>query len=971
MAKNIAEEILDGVKTGIIDRDWDSNEELRPKLLFNDIHTGNTVLSSIQKELNQCISFWFSVAFITKSGIVVLKETLKELKERGIKGKILTTDYLSFNEPDALRELLKFENLEVKVFSQEQFHTKGYMFKYDDMSTFVIGSTNLTQYALKSNKEWNLKIASLDQGEMISVINQEFESMWQKAIPLCEQWIKEYEEVYQAGKTEKKHAKVIRLKTHTLKPNKMQIEATRALVDLRNRGKDKALLVSATGTGKTYLSAFDVRNYKPENMLFLVHREQILNQAIESFKDVMGEYINVGKLSGTSKDRDAQYLFSTVQTMSKPEIMKTYQPEHFDYICIDETHRSGAESYQRIINYFKPKFLLGMTATPERTDGFDVFSLFEHNIAYEIRLQQALEEDMLCPFHYFGIRDFETDDGELIDDATEFKKLISKARVEYIIEKTNFYGFCGDRVKGLMFCSRKDEAVELSGLLNKHGYRTVALSGDNSQEERENAIERLEQAEIEGGLDYILTVDIFNEGVDIPEVNQIVMLRPTQSSIIFIQQLGRGLRKARNKEYVVVIDFIGNYKNNFMIPIALSGDRTFNKDTIRKYVAEGNRMIPGCSTIHFDAIAKEKIFQSINDNKITTLKMLREEYLNLKFRIGRIPSLMDFYTNGAVDPDIILDGGQAYTKSYYSFLKKVDPEYEGELTDAEAKFLEFVSAMFASGKRPHELLIIKAMVSQESILESEINKMIAERYGIQNDEKSISAAVNILMGGFISGSDRVNYGDTCFLEKQVKQDRQVLRRSEPYDAAIKNQEFMSQLCDVLDYALKAYEDKYSNRYLNSNLSLYKKYSRKDVCRLLNWEKDESSVIYGYKTKYGTCPIFVTYHKSQDISGSTKYEDQFLDRSTFSWMTRSRLTLESNEVKEILMHQENGIEIHLFIKKEDGEGKDFYYLGRIEPILSAVKQLSMEDDRGKSLPVVNIPMRIRNQVREDIYEYLIK
>lgn len=573
MTKNIAEKILDGVKTGIIDRDWDSNEELRPKLLFNDIHTGNTVLSSLQKELNQCISFWFSVAFITKSGIVVLKETLKELKERGIKGKILTTDYLSFNEPDALRELLKFENLEVKVFAQEQFHTKGYMFKYDEMSTFVIGSTNLTQYALKSNKEWNLKIASLDQGEMISVINQEFESMWQKAIPLCEQWIKEYEEVYQAVRTAQKRSKIIRLKAHTLKPNKMQIEATRALVDMRKRGKNKALLVSATGTGKTYLSAFDVRNYKPENMLFLVHREQILNQAIESFKDVMGEYINVGKLSGTSKDRDAQYLFSTVQTMSKPEIMKTYQPEHFDYICIDETHRSGAESYQRIINYFKPKFLLGMTATPERTDGFDVFSLFEHNIAYEIRLQQALEEDMLCPFHYFGIRDFETDDGELIDDATEFKKLISKARVEYIIEKTNFYGFCGDRVKGLMFCSRKDEAVELSRLLNEHGYRTVALSGDNSQEEREKAINRLEQDEIVGGLDYILTVDIFNEGVDIPAVNQIVMLRPTQSSIIFIQQLGRGLRKVINKEYVVVIDFIGNYKNNFMIPIALSGSQ--------------------------------------------------------------------------------------------------------------------------------------------------------------------------------------------------------------------------------------------------------------------------------------------------------------------------------------------------------------------------------------------------------------
>lgn len=971
MTKNMAEAIIDSVRTGMIDRNWDSNEDLRPKLLFNDTHTGNTVLSSLQKELNQCISFWFSVAFITKSGIVVLKETFKELLDRGIKGRILTTDYLAFNEPDALRELLKFENLEVKVFAQEQFHTKGYMFKYEEMSTFVVGSSNLTQYALKSNKEWNLRVASLDQGEMINVIGQEFESMWGKAIPLCEQWITQYEEVYRAARRAKEQNRIIRLKSHTLKPNKMQIEATRALTDLRNRGEDRALLISATGTGKTYLSAFDARNFNPQNMLFVVHREQILNQAIESFKDVLGESTDVGKLSGTSKDFEARFLFSTVQTMSKQENMQAFHPERFDYICIDETHRSGAESYQRIINYFKPKFLLGMTATPERTDGFDIFSLFEHNIAYEIRLQQALEEDMLCPFHYFGIRDFETQDGELIDDTTEFKHLVTKERVDYIAEKTTFYGFCGERVKGLMFCSRKEEAIELSRMLNDRGYRTVALSGDHSQVEREKAIERLEQDTLEGGLDYILTVDIFNEGVDIPAVNQIVMLRPTQSSIIFIQQLGRGLRKAFNKEYVVVIDFIGNYKNNFLIPIALSGDRTLNKDTIRRYVAEGNRVIPGCSTIHFDAIAKERIYNSINNSNMATLKMLREAYANLKFRIGRIPSLMDFYTNGAVDPDIILDGGQSYTKSYYQFLKKVDSEYGGVLSNSEAKMLEFASAMFASGKRPHELLIIKALISQESVLLSEIDEMLLEQYGIQNDEKSMAAAVNLLKGGFISGSDKANYGDSYFIVIQAVQGKRVLRRSPFYQAAVNNEEFGSMLGDLMDCALKAYEDKYSERYMNKNLSLYKKYSRKDVCRLLNWEKDESAVIYGYKTKNGTCPIFVTYHKSQDISGSTKYEDQFIDRNTFSWMTRSRLTLESKEVKEILMYDKQGIEIHLFVKKEDAEGKDFYYLGRVEPIRSAVKQLRMEDDRGRSLPVVNIPMRCFNQVREDIYEYLIK
>src|SRR5699024_5900774 len=365
--------------------------------------------------------------------------------------------------------------------------------------------------------------------------------------------------------------------------------------------------VSATGTGKTYLSAFDVRRYRPKRMLFIVHREQILLQARADFKRVLGGIpTDFGLLSGSSKDLDAKYLFTTIQTLSREDVLHSFNPDDFEYILIDEVHKAGAPSYLKVIEYFEPKFLLGMTATPERTDDFNIYELFDYNIAYEIRLQEALEEDMLCPFHYFGVTDFEYE-GELIDEYTLIPQLVTEERVQHIIDKINYYGYAGERLTGLIFCSRKEEAEKLSDAFNERGFRTLALTGDDKQEERLEAIEQLEN----GLLDYIITVDIFNEGVDIPRVNQVVMLRQTQSSIIFIQQLGRGLRKHESKDFVTIIDFIGNYKNNYLIPIALSGDHSQNKDNIRRRTLETD-YIKGVSTINFEQIAKEKIFESIN-----------------------------------------------------------------------------------------------------------------------------------------------------------------------------------------------------------------------------------------------------------------------------------------------------------------------------------------------------------------------
>lgn len=960
---NLAEELMKSVQTSLIDCNSASSEEYRLKLLYNDKKQGSNVLCNIERELDQCDEFWFSVAFITDGGLLMLKNIFNELSERGIKGKILTTDYQYFNTPKSLRELLKLRNIETKVYTKEKFHTKGYMFKKEMNYTFVVGSSNLTQGALKENKEWNMRISSLENGELIKDVNAEFESLWMDAESLNEEWVREYEYIYKDKKVNRKSNKVTRIKAHTLKPNLMQKEAIENLDLLRKNREKKALLISATGTGKTYLSAFDVRNFNPKKMLFLAHREQILKQALESYQDVLGDNISAGILSGNNKEYDVDYLFSTVQIMSKQETLERYLPDYFDYICIDETHRSGADSYQKIIQYFKPKFLLGMTASPERTDGFDIYQLFNHNIAYEIRLQKALEENMLCPFHYFGITDLMVD-GKEIGDVSEFRYLISDERVNNIISKIEYYGYSGNRAKGLIFCSKKEEARELSELFNQRGYQTTALTGEDRQEVREEAVAKLEQDQRENGLDYIFTVDIFNEGIDIPCVNQVVMLRPTESAIIFVQQLGRGLRKCHDKEYVVVIDFIGNYAKNFLIPIALSGDRTYNKDTIRRYIGEGNRLIPGSSTINFDAVSKKRIFESIDSANFSDIKIIKESYQQLKYKLGKVPSLMDFETYGEIDVLRIFDNPSL--GSYYRFLVKYEKEYTIRLSPEQEQCVEFISKKFASGKRVHELLILKRLLSYHHKLFAYLRHQLKKEYNIEFSEKSQKNIVNILTNEFASGTGKNTYKD-CILISKEKDDFGISRN---YSEMLEHREFRNIISELIEFGFMRYKKNYSNRYMNTCFQLYAKYTYEDVCRLLEWEKSEVALnIGGYKydDKTKTYPVFINYDKNQEIQDTIRYEDRFLNNTTLIAISKSGRTLKSEDVQIAVHAEELNVEMELFVRKNKNDkiSKEFYYLGKIKST-GNTREFIMPNT---SKPAVEIEYHLITPVREDIFDYI--
>ena len=976
-------QLQQGLTTAFINQKVSSNLAYKPQFVSNNYKEGRKVLSSIEEELLSCQAFAISVAFVTMGGITPLLQTLRELEQRGVPGRILTTDYLTFSDPKALRVIAGFKNIQLKMFmtehDKEGFHTKGYIFKKEELYRIIVGSSNMTLSALTTNREWNTKVISAEQGEYAQHVAAEFEQLWnaQQSLPF-EKAIETYTAAYTKNKIIQKQKEIARkaeipsLEAYRLQPNSMQVGFINSLRKIYEAGEDRALLISATGTGKTYASAFAARELEFKRVLFLVHRHQIARQAMKSYRKVLEDSVSMGMVTGQRQDYDADFVFSTVQTLGKDETLKRYQKEDWDLIIIDEAHHSSANTYKKIMEYFTPKLWLGMTATPDRRDenfeGRNIYEIFNHQIAYEIRLQDAMEEGLLCPFHYFGITDLEVvaDAGNLPEEKLEsFRDLTSDERVSHVMKQAEFFGYSGERVKGLIFCSRVDEAKALSNKFNERGWRTLVLSGSDSESMRAEAIERLAGEESEDALDYIISVDLFSEGVDVPEINQVIMLRPTESPIIFIQQLGRGLRKAEDKEYVVVLDFIGNYRNNFMIPIALSGDKSYNKDNIRRYVMEGGRVIPGASTIHFDEISRKRIFQAVDNANFSDIKLIRKNYTNLKNKLGHIPALADFDKYGEIDVLRIFDNSSL--GSYYKFLVKYEKEYTIRLSEEEETVIEFVSKKLASGKRIHELELLNRMLTYQHGLMGILKESLRDHYNCSMDDNCAENVVNVMTNEFPTKAGRKTYSTCVFLEKEDS-DYGV---SKSFGEMLQNQDFYHILKELIDFGIARYTENFSMRYQNTDLVLYQKYTYEDACRLLKWERNEVPLnIGGYKfdKKTKTFPVFINYDKQENISDTTKYEDHFISESRLIAISKSGRSLESEDVQNFLQAKERGIDVELFVRKnkDDKISKEFYYLGKMTATGAAREFMMPNTDK----TAVEIEWALDTPVREDLYEYIV-
>lgn len=988
---NATEELRWGLETAYIDGTVASNMAFKPQFVSNNYKEGKKVLSSIEEELLACEQFQISVAFITMGGIEPLLQTLKELEKKHIPGQILTTNYLNFSEPKALEKLHALQNITLKMYdvesAEEGFHTKGYIFKKEEIYRIIIGSSNMTKSALTTNKEWNTKIISTEQGEVAGEIIKEFDDLWHSSYALeFDTFYENYKEKYNIIKRQREIAKqeqVTSLEKYKLQPNSMQVGFISNLRKILESGEKRALLISATGTGKTYASAFAMRELGFKRILFLVHRGQLARQTKKSYEKVFANTVSMGLVGAGYHDYNKDYIFATIQTLNKDEHLMEYKPDAFDCIVLDEAHHTSADTYQKVMNYFTPKLWLGMTATPDKRDdniaGRNIYEIFHYQIAYEIRLQQAMEENLLCPFHYFGISDIAMLGDKQVNTKKitdrDFNMLTGEERVKHIVEQAHYFGYSGEKVKGLVFCSRIDEAAVLSEKFNQtinpetgKVFRTMALSGKTSEEERQRAFERLAMNEEEADksnipLDYIFSVEILNEGVDIVEVNQVIMLRPTESPIVFIQQLGRGLRKAAGKEFVVVLDFIGNYSNNFMIPIALSGDRSYNADTIRKYVISGNNTIPGASTVHFDEIAKDKIFASID--KIKGMKtIIRDSYVSLKNRLGRVPYLLDFYENGEVDPLVII---REY-KTYQAFLESMEREnYQGKLTGDEITTLEYLSKTVLSGARPYELEILRKLLKEGTVNFEKFDNDFAVTYGYHVNLDSFDNAVEVLQGKFVSKEEE--YQKYSHMDILCREEDRRLKRLIGFAKRLENAEFLRQVDDIVEVGLKRYADKYEAGVTEkSPFVIYEKYSRRDVSLLMNCGKDLSSTMYGMKRIGDDTFIFVTYHKEEStddknyIDGKPDYADAFEDNMIFLWDSQMGRGTESSYVEDVVQAKRK----HLFVKKSDAE-TGFYYMGQFD--VMDVKAAKKKDNTGKMRDIAKLRMKMHHAVREDLLRYL--
>lgn len=638
------------------------------------------------------------VSFLMESGVKLILNDIRDAVDRGVAIRILTGNYLKITQPSALCLLKKEfkDKVDLRFYNvpNRSFHPKSYMFHNKIDSEIYVGSSNISRGALTNSIEWNYRFLKSQNTDDFNSFYNTFEDLfYNHSIIIDDEVMKNYSKSWVKPKIFKdienfqeeseennnfKENKVVNL----FEPKGAQIEALYALNNTREEGFDRALVVAATGIGKTYLAAFDSK--KSERILFVAHREEIIKQAARSFKNVRNSD-DIGYFYNNVKDKNKSMIFALVQTLGKDEYLNEeyFKRDYFDYIVIDEFHHAVSNNYRKIIDYFTPKFMLGLTATPERLDSKDVFSLCDYNTVYEIRLYEAINKGYLVPFRYYGIYDDTIDydnvefkNGKYVEKQLEEALMLNK-RAELILNNYRKY----NSKRALGFCTSKKHAEYMAKFFSENGVKSAAVySGDNGEyaEERNIAINKLTKGELK----VVFSVDMFNEGLDIPSIDMVMFLRPTQSPTVFLQQLGRGLRKFENKKYLNVLDFIGNYKKADLLPFLLSG-KTYSRVESKRGLPDEEEYPEDCR-IDFDFRLVD-IFKNLASKEMKIKDRIKEEFLRVKDELGHRPSRVELFNN--MDDEVysaIKKGKSALNpfNDYLGFLKD-----NGELGDEELKFL--------------------------------------------------------------------------------------------------------------------------------------------------------------------------------------------------------------------------------------------------------------------------------------------
>lgn len=887
------------------------------KLITNNQTTN--FYNHITKLLLESKSFIFNVAFINFSGIQLLLDLLSKLENKNIKGKILTSTYLNFTQVKALEKLKEFSNIELKIYDSNStnigFHSKSYIFEFEDFYEVIVGSSNITSSAFKTNIEWNVKTTIKKDELFLKNILDEFDILWNDSYEVNEEFLKNYKIFQDSQKQEKIFAFSKNMKT-----NFMQKMALEKLQNLRLKNQNKALIIAATGSGKTYLSAFDVKNFKAKRALFLVHRENILISAKKSFENIILDK-TFGLFTGNKKEKDKEYIFSTIQTMNL--YLDEFKKEEFDYIIIDEAHHATSASYKKIIDYFKPKFLLGLTATSNRMDGNSIYEIFDENIACDIRLNDALEHDLVVPFHYFGISDIQSIDYENVDlnKIDVLAKLLNvNKRVEYIIQQMNFYSYAGKKRKALGFCVSKEHSLFMSEEFNKRGITSIHLSSDDSIERRVEYIKKLEDED--DSLEVIFTVDIFNEGVDIPSLNTVLFLRPTNSPIVFIQQLGRGLRKYKNKEFLTVLDFIGNHKKAYLIALALAGNKAIDKDSLKLSLLNNFANFRNAHIV-MDEVSKQRILEQIQTYNFNNLKYLKEQYFDFKAIVdNKIPKLVDYLIfDDVVNPLNFID--ECY--SYIEFLAKVENQNEYKelvLNNDFIKAIRFVDNLLPI-KRVYEFVILKYLL-QHDFCDEKIAFEILDKYLDKVCVQTVLNSFSYLNQDFLDSAQINRY------LKLIEFDGKKVVKTKEFTKLLENKKYKEIFEDSLNYGIYAYEEEFKTANFGMPfLKLYSKYNMLNIAQLCNFPKIHSSFRGSGFLKYENDFFLFINLEKEKFSKSANYNNAFLSKDIFTYQSKPSQSQDKSDGQRLCENKKFGVKLHIFVRKfaqVDKKTQNFIYLG---------------------------------------------
>jgi len=880
--------------------------------LSNTTHT--KFIEHIKHSLEECSSFLFTVSFVKTSGLALIINDITSALDRGVIGKFIISTYQNFTDIASMNVLLelakKYTTFECHVdfndYGEKGFHTKGYIFNFSNYKELIVGSSNITRFALLYNVEWNISISTEETIDSINKAEEEYWIIWDKTRSISSEVINAYALALDYA-IEKWDMDFIQSYQGVI-PNLMQKKALIEIRRYRDLGVKRAIVIAATGSGKTHLAAFDSRNFDSRSLLFVVHRDTILKEAVDTFRSVYGERRSIGLFQGKTKDIKFDFLFSTNILMAMN--LDLFQKDQFDYIVIDEVHHAVASTYRKIINYFEPQFLLGLTATPERMDSESVVDLFERNVPYELRLRDALINNLVVPFKYYGIKDSFVD-YSIVESKSLIKQIASDVHCEFIKEKIEMYR-PNRKLKALAFCRSIDHARIMSEKMDEIGYPSTYVVGKNDTEERLAAFKNLQDDN--HTLQIIFTVDILNEGVDIPAANMVIFLRPTESSTIFIQQLGRGLRKYRNKEYLTVLDFIGNsYTRSVQIAVALgslSERPSMDKKLIQAYINTDFKTLSLPIVIHFDEQSKEEILNAIEKTNFNSIEFLKTDYLNFKKYLKFDSPLKHIdFINSEYAPDL----ARLIRKfgSYYAFLSKIEKDYI-TFKEEEVQFLKYLSS-FIPLIRPYEFVIVKnllnGMLSHDHLF---------DQYHWNNgfDEKLSNHAIENLKNKYYSQKEQT--AKILYLQEEKK--------FFTLKVDLRNKIFVEHIDDLIQYGLSRYDIDFLNS--KEDLKLYGLYSRKQFLIAINSKtmSFREGILWGSESN--KLYLFIDLVKDESQKEQLKYLDIFKSSNILQWESQTSTTLTNSKGIKLINHKFADIFVRKY-KNEDGISTPYIYIGEGE------------------------------------------